>query len=67
MLLVASGFGQGRYLAVNSDGHSLTEANRLVKTTTHKNGQIDLVVQSSISAIGGDDHTAYNLTKVGSK
>ena len=63
MLLVASGFGQVKYLSIPNDGPSLTEANRLVKTTTHKNGQIEMVVQSSISAIGGDDHSGYNLTK----
>ena len=63
MLLVASGFGQEHYLAISKDGRSLTEANRLVKTTTHKNGQIDMVVQSSFSAIGGNDHEAINLTK----
>ena len=63
MLLVASGFGQEHYLTISKDGRSLTEANRLVKTTTHKNGQIDMVVQSSFSAIGGNDHEAINLTK----
>ena len=63
MLLVASGFGQVKYLSVPNEERSLTEANRLVKTTTHKNGQIEMVVQSSISSIGGDDHSGYNLTK----
>ena len=67
MLLVASGFGQEHYLAISKDGRSLTEANRLVKTTTHKNGQIDMVVQSSFSAIGGNDHEAINLTKTSPK